>query len=94
MLSDPLQWINSFGHSKLSPYLQPGAGIGLVIDIRNHYAIQSHLVTSLDDYFFMMSVTPPDSPGATCGVAAGGGACPLARRTLPMTGDGATRFVW
>jgi hypothetical protein len=38
-------------------------GIGLGIDIRNHYAIQSHLVTSLEVYFFMTLVTPLASSG-------------------------------
>jgi hypothetical protein len=35
-----------------------GAGTGFVIDIHSHYGIQSQLVTSLEVYFFMTSVTP------------------------------------
>ncbi len=56
MLRDPRHRINtmSFGHGKLSPYQQR---------VRSHYAIQSHLVTSLEVYFFMTSVTPLASPG-------------------------------
>jgi hypothetical protein len=92
MLRDPHQRINttSFGHGS---YRRTSSGCGHW-DIRSYYALQSHVVTSLEVLIFMTSVTPFLFRLRPVELRQAGRACSLPRRTLPMTGNGTTRFVW
>ena len=96
MLRDPHDRINttSFGHGKLSPYQQRVRASDLLSIsgvITPFYAILLHHSKSIffdvGDTFGLFRLRPVESQRV-------GGACPLSRRTLPMTYHGVTRFVW
>jgi hypothetical protein len=66
-------------------------------DIRSYYALQSHVVTSLEVFIFMTSVTPYPLLPATYGTAASGQSLlavdenatnDLPRRKRGLSGDG------
>src|SRR2546430_6589792 len=88
MLRDQHYRINttSLKHRKLSPNQQRV--------IRGHYVLRSHPVTSLEAFFHDVGGTHALvrlrslMPQPACST------CPPSRRTLPMTGNGVTRFVW
>ncbi len=96
MLSDPLHRINttSFGHGKLSPYQQRVRALDLLlisaiitplkVTLLHLSSLFFNNVGDTSDLFRLQPVEPQPT----------GGACPLARRTLPMTGHGVMRFVW
>ena len=84
-------------HEALRANLPPG----LVINIRDQYAIESHLATfvkrSVEAHQFMTSVTHFVSSGCNLrrrSPQPNGGGCSLSTRTLTTTGHGVTRVVW
>jgi hypothetical protein len=96
MLNDPLYRINTtnFGHGKLSPYQQRVRALDLLSISVIITPLKATLLHHSSPFFhdvgdssglFRLRPAEPQPPG---------GACPLARRTLPMTGHGVTRFVW
>ena len=97
MLRDPHHRINttSFGHGQLSPYQQQRMRASDQLSISGvitpFKAILLHHSKSIfydvGDTFGLFRLGPVESQRV-------GGACPLSRRTLPMTCHGVTRFVW
>jgi hypothetical protein len=89
MLRDRHYRINTIGlirHRKLSPYQKPA--ISAIITKFN--AIMLHHTKSIFDDAGHIALFRPRSGRPQ----PAGDACPLSRRTLPMSGHGTTRLVW
>jgi hypothetical protein len=88
MLRDQHYRINTTGlrHRKLSAFQKPAR----FVVITTFEAVMLHHTEFIFDdggHLALFRLGPAKPQPA-------GGACPLSRRTLPMSGHGTTRFVW